>query len=66
MKMKIKSLIAAVVVAGISALSFAQNEPVSKAPVKVEKVNKKNAKKHAHKVSGKKHKVAKHKKQAVM
>ena len=64
--MKMKSLIAAVVVGGISALSFAQNEPSSKAPVKVEKVNKKNAKKHAHKVSGKKHKVAKHKKQAVM
>jgi len=64
--MKMKSLIATIVLAGIGALSFAQNEPAPAAPVKVEKAAKKNAKKHAHKVSVKKHKAAKHKKQAAM
>ncbi len=64
--MKMKSLIAAIVLAGVGALSFAQNDPAPAAPLKVEKVNNKNAKKHAHKVSVKKHKAAKHKKQAAM
>jgi hypothetical protein len=65
-KMKIQTLIAALVISSVSSLSIAQTEPV--APVaapaaKAAKVTKKST----HKVSVKKHKAkAKHKKAAAM
>jgi hypothetical protein len=66
--MKLKSLLAAVLISSIASLSFAQSAPAAAAesPSQVETVVKKPAKKHGHKVSAKKHKAAKHKKKAAM
>lgn len=81
-KMKLKSLLVVSVVSFAASLSFAQTAPVvapvapavvQQAPAaaventsKAEVPTKKHAKKHAHKVSAKKHKAGKHKKKAVM
>ena len=61
--MKFQSLIAALVISSVSALSMAQTEPVAPVAAPVAKAAKKNT----HKVSLKKHKAkAKHKKAAAM
>lgn len=66
--MKLKSLLAALLMSSIASLSFAQSAPAAAtvSPSQVETVIKKPAKKHAHKVASKKHKATKHKKKAAM
>lgn len=66
--MKLKSLLAALLVSLVPSLSFAQSAPAAAADntAKIEQPSKKTAKKHAHKVGVKKHKAAKHKKTAAM
>ena len=66
--MKLKSLLAALLTSLVASLSFGQAasaDAVDNTAKIVRSVNK-PAKKHAHKVSAKKHKVAKHKKTAAM
>lgn len=66
--MKIKTMLAAVIFSLVGPVSFALSAPAAAvdSTVKIEKSVKKPAKKHAHKVSAKKHKAAKHKKTAPM
>jgi ribosomal protein L12E/L44/L45/RPP1/RPP2 len=65
-KMKIQTLIAALVISSVSALSIAQTEPVAPVAAPAAKASK-ATKKSTHKVNVKKHKAkAKHKKTAAM
>jgi hypothetical protein len=65
-KMKIQTLIAALVISSVSSLSIAQTEPVAPVAAPAAKAAK-ATKKSTHKVSVKKHKAkAKHKKAAAM
>ena len=65
--MKLQSFVVGLVIAFVTNVAMAQTEPTV-TPAGTEtamKPNKKAAKKHAHKVSAKKHKVGKHKKPSV-
>jgi len=65
-KMKIQTLIAALVISSVSALSIAQTEPVAPVAAPAAKASK-ATKKNTHKVNVKKHKAkTKHKKAAAM
>ena len=66
--MKLKSLLAALLTSLVASLSFAQAAPAAAvdSTTKIDQSVNKPAKKHAHKVSAKKHKAAKHKKPAAM
>jgi Skp family chaperone for outer membrane proteins len=61
--MKMKHMLPALLMSLLGSFSYAQSAPAAAVDgtVKVEKSAKKTTKKHAHKVSSKKHKTSKHK-----
>jgi hypothetical protein len=66
--MKLKHVLPALLMSLLGTFSFAQSAPASAVDgtVKIEKPAKKTAKKHAHKVSAKKHKASKRKTTGMM